>query len=87
MSAKSMLAFLRNGFKDMPMKQMTEIVLSIFYQSVFSLQIFNYKASHEGVLMRFSNYVRYVEPDRPNDNMVSIVLPKLFLKPATFGQV
>ena len=63
------------------------MILKIFYQSVFSYKIFNYKSTHGGVLIRFEDYVKYVEPDRTADNHAALVLPKLFIKPATLQQV
>ncbi len=59
-----MLNFLRAAYKDMSTLCLSQLTLQIFYQCVFSYKMFNYKASHGGLLMRFNDYVRYVEPDR-----------------------
>lgn len=54
---------------------------------MFSFKIFTYKASHEGVLIRFSDYETYVQPGCNADNSAAICLPKLFIKGATFAQI
>ena len=38
------------------MEYLTKIALGIFYQSVFSYKIFEYKSTHGGVLIRFDDY-------------------------------
>lgn len=80
-----MLKFVRAAFKDLTTMCLGKIVLQVFYQCVFSYKIFNYKVTHGGVLIRYDDYVKFVEPDRAPDQKAAFQLPKLFIKPASLA--
>ena len=83
---KSLLAFLRASFTDLATSELEHMILSIFYRSIFGLKIYNYKATHGGVLIP-AQHSHYIDRDYDTDQNAKIVLPEVYVKQSSFSNV
>ena len=82
-----LLNFVRAAYEDLSTGVLSKLVLQIVYQSAFSFKMYNYKESHGGLLIKFADYAKYIDPDQAADKQVAFELPQLWVKPATLGQI
>ena len=81
---KSLLAFLREAFSQLSTNQLAKIVMTVFYRSLFSIQIYQYKESHNGVRIPFKAY-HIIESDQPRAG--EFKLAQIFIKQGNFAHV
>ena len=58
--------------------------MTVFYRSLFSIKIYQYKESHNGVKIPLEAYY-IIESDKPQ--VFEFKLPKIFIKQGNFAHV
>ena len=77
---------MRESVSELQTYQVSKIALTAFYKSMFALMIYEYKESHEGVLLPVSMY-DIVDPKGTALAKEKIQLPALYVKSGNFAQV